>query len=427
MKIINVSRKGLICFLLLVLYKFTLDISYVFGVSKIYKYMGFDVEFNLLKYIILSLITLILLVPVLINLQSNKPSCLAVFLISVLYFLPGMTYLAFVNIDTLYILFYCFYWLLMVFWSSFFSKLRLSIKHADLLSSRLFLAIFLAMCFLIVFYVSGKYTGFRFHFSFSDVYELRAEEREMNMSKYLQYLVPIISSVLPCLVVYYMVVKRYVYVLGLILLELFLFGLGGSKSIIFMLFISILIPFFYKNTRLIYLPALLGSFNIIGLLEYFLFQKSLIFSYINHRTLLLPNQISYFIFDFIEKNEFLYLRESVLRFFGFDSPYARSIFFIIGEEYYNDTFTRANTGLVGDAYSQFGFSSLIVYPLLIPFVFTIFDLVSRQLDYRVKFIVIFLFSYTFINGSFFTVLLTSGFLIIILLYYFINSSIYYNR
>jgi hypothetical protein len=191
---------------------------------------------------------------------------------------------------------------------------------------------------------------------------------------------------------------------------------------LFSLFVTILVYLYYRKERIIFIGLGFLSLNIIVLLESFVRHgKSVLANFIQFRVQLIPNQISYYIYDFMQKNELLYLRGSLLRFFGFESPYNKSLFFIIGEKYYHNDFTRANNGMCGDAYAQFGFMSIFIYTLLIPIAFNLLRTFSQGLDNRIIFLVVFLYVSAFINMSFFSVFLTNGLLITFLILYLMSS------
>ena len=314
----------------------------------------------------------------------------------------------------------------MLFWNKFMINIKIPKLIGD--EASLLFYFYLVFVFGIVLFISGKYTGFRLHFNIFDVYGIRAEERAMNLSLILKYFMPIVSATIPLLIMYFLVVRKKTLVWILIFLQLLMFGIGGHKSYLFSLFVTMLVYIFYKKERIVYITLGFLSLNIMALIEgYFKEGKSILAAFIQNRVLLIPNQISYYIYDFMQNNELLYLKESILRFFGFQSPYEKSLFFIIGEKYYGNSFIRANNGMCGDAYSQFGLISLFFHPLLIPLAFTVLGSVSRGLDNRIVFLIVFLYVSTFINGSFFSVLLTNGFIVTCFILYFLSSMLVKNK
>ena len=85
------------------------------------------------------------------------------------------------------------------------------------------------------------------------------------------------------------------------------------------------------------------------------------------RVTCIPNGIGFRSINFFRDNEFLYLRESILRHF-FETPY------VGGSDFYIDNginrtinSARSNNGLWGDAFRNFGIIGIILYPILISY------------------------------------------------------------
>lgn len=401
-------------------YKFTFDLVYVLIISKVYGYTGFGCDFNILKYLLLTIVFFLLTIPSSRLYYSDKGGSFAMLFFTFLYFIPGLSYLSFNNINLGYIGFYLLYWSLLLFWFIFLPDLKLQkIRKKE---SKVLFYLLIMFFAITVIYLSGRFVNFRLHLDIMNVYGIRAEEREMAIPILFRYLIPLISKVIPVVILYYLIERKYYHVFCFVFLQFLLFSIGGHKSFIFSVFVVLIVYFFYKRDRLPFLGYGFLGLNVFALIEAVLMGgRSILAAFVQNRVQLTPNQISYFIFDFMQSNELLYLRESILRYFGFESPYEQSIYFILGDKYFNDSFVRANTGACGDAFAQFGYISVFLYTLLIPLAFKVLYAVSSNLDRRILFVVVFLYVSTFINGSFFTVLLTNGFIFITLFLYIISS------
>jgi len=406
--------------LLLLIYKFSYDFVYVNVISKLYFYQNFKSETNLFKYFLLTLFFLFTLYPISRLLSKNQFIGVVMLLFSLLYFIPGLSYLAFNNIEIPYIIYYLSFWLLMLGIS--FIKFDFYFRPIKPNHAKYFLYTLTLIAISLILIVSWKYTGFRIHFNMLDVYGLRAEERLMQFSVLAQYLLPIFASVIPIFVIYNMVKKNWILVFSLILIQILHFSIGGNKAYIFSLTVAILTYFFF-NLKRIYLFI----WGFIGL-NFMLYIESIlrhgnttIAAFVHYRVQLIPNQISYYIYDFMQSHELLYLKESILTYVGYSSPYSKPFFFIIGKIYYKDDFTQANTGTTGDAYAQFGMLSLLLYPLLTIFVFKLLTILGKKIDERIVFFIMFLYVFNLLNGGFFTVLLTNGFLLTLFVVYLFSS------
>jgi hypothetical protein len=127
-------------------------------------------------------------------------------------------------------------------------------------------------------------------------------------------------------------------------------------------------------------------------------------------------------FDFFEPagREYLFLRGSVLRFIGFEDPYAAQYGFqrYIGYLYIGSEDTNANTGLLGNDYAQFGWASLVIFPLVRVYMLRLYDYCAIGIDRRIIVVLSIFIAFTYISGAFFTVLVTKG---ILLVYYLLYS------
>src|SRR5690606_9674786 len=117
--------------------------------------------------------------------------------------------------------------------------------------------------------------------------------------------------------------------------------------------------------------------------------------------------------------EFLYLRSSIFRFLGFSDPYASEdggFQNMIGGIWGSED-TNANTGLLGNDYAQFGWWSILIYPFLRVYFLNMYDYCAQNIDKRIIVVLSIFIAFTYISGSFFTVLLTNGILIVNYLLY----------
>jgi hypothetical protein len=74
--------------------------------------------------------------------------------------------------------------------------------------------------------------------------------------------------------------------------------------------------------------------------------------------------------------------------------------------------------MIGDAFVNFRWLGLIIYPILFAVAFRIFDACSKKIDRRILITASVIITINFVNSSFFTVLLTHSFLFICLTLYF---------
>lgn len=132
--------------------------------------------------------------------------------------------------------------------------------------------------------------------------------------------------------------------------------------------------------------------------------------------LYMPSLLSSEYYTFFTANEFVYLRGSFLRWFGFVNPYQMDIPYLIGSEVYGAPEMGANTGILGDDYAQFGWLSLLIYPFLrVKVLHWGLDNMMSYMSDKFILLISFMFAFSFISGSFFSILLTGGYIIIVLI------------
>lgn len=82
----------------------------------------------------------------------------------------------------------------------------------------------------------------------------------------------------------------------------------------------------------------------------------------------------------------------------------------------------ANTGILGDDYAQFGWASIMLYPWMRAKILHIgFDRPGCVIPSQLMLFLSFIFAIGFISGSFFSRLLTGGFLVVSFLLLYMNN------
>ena len=127
--------------------------------------------------------------------------------------------------------------------------------------------------------------------------------------------------------------------------------------------------------------------------------------------------LSYFYYDYYSAHELLYLKEHFLHWVDASALHTNNSPYIIANYYFNDPEMSSNTGLIGSDYIQFGWFSLLLLPFLRVYFFKLYDAASKGLDAKMVIISSFTFGFLFINGAFFTALISGGFLIMCFLFY----------
>lgn len=401
-------------------YKIVFDIIYINIVSENFEYMGLYKDFNSIKYIIGWLIS----ISIILISQYIFRDRIYNYIVNILIFLcilPQISLWGIKNYSNESIIFMMLYWLIFISSLWLFRSIRLKSFESRLtdrrLSNNIFVILILIFSTIFILYVSGKYTGFRFTLNLDDVYRYRGEFSGMQTSMFVNYLLPLTSTVLlPYLFVIYMIEKKYKLLLITITLGLFAFSISGMKTWLF-IYIIIIIICMLKNKKNIdiinVLLFILILFTIITIIHYF-FTGDLTLVGLHNRMLSYPSELNFYYFNFFQEHEILYLRESILRYF-FKSPYNIGAPTTIALKYAGGPSNAVN-GLFGDAYANFGIIGIIIYPLLYAIIIRILVEVCKYFnDDRYLYSIFFILIWNCVNTSFFTWLVTGG----VILYYII--------
>lgn len=390
------------------------DLLYYAVIGKYFSYGNYKRDFNAEVYIMSILIFFSISVHLLDLIRKNDPLSIILLVFEVGYFLPGLTYCTFNNTGIPFFSFLLLYWYILIILYYCLQKMKVNITVFK--SSKLFyIAIILVI--LLALRVCLKYGRFSFSFSFSNVYELRKEQEKVGLSLIDSYILPIAGTLLPFFSLVLLVKKKYIFSLFSSLMVIAVFSFGGMKKYLLYLVIAIFMYIFFRHKNYIKLvfPMLCMSY-IMAIVEYVCKDgMPQIANYIHRRTMLMPVTISHYYFDFFSSHSKDFLAQGVLRRFGFSSEYKLPIPNMIGGIYFDSYDTVASNGLIGNAYSNFGWLSLLFYPILL---IVLFKLIALLLEHREPCVVWFIAVQLFVlytNGDYFTNLLFNGVIFLIIM------------
>lgn len=403
----------------LIIYKLSLDYLYVNSVCVYFGYLGYlnelNDKINNFSYIVLALYAYFFKK----NLEANTPASLILMVIYLLYFLPNLTFCVYNN-DFPFFIYSVLYSSLL----SFFYLRYKNVKYYKILDDSQAMQLYKTLLYTVVLLMivfSVMYNGFSIKFDFEEVYEIRAKISEINMPSFIHYLRPIASMFITISFMYYLIQKKVFLSYLFFFFGLMMYSFGAHKTDFILLIMALLIYFFYKKEYNNYLLHLFVFLNIIliGFVEFGdeTVQISIVGFY--SRAFFTPNLLGYFHYDYFSTHDLLYLKEHFGHWFETNVNHKNNSPYIIAATYFNDKEMSSNTGLIGSDYAQFGWFSLLVFPFVRAFFFKIFDMSSFKLDPRIYLISSLSFGVLFINGAFFTALISGGFLAVCFLLYLI--------
>lgn len=395
------------------LYRFFLDKAYELIISNVFDYQYF---YNNKTPFSLGISWLILFIFLPLILKIFNKSSLSSNIISLLIFIsliPTTTMIAFnANYRFEYILLIFCYWAILLSSQIYIPTIKLSVSpHIQSFFWSDYLLIVLS---LTVIYISYYFTGFRFHFGLMDVYDIRTEARDYNISFFLGYLSTFSDNILPILLVYYMSRNNWIISIFISTVILLNFGITGTKQILFLLFFAILGFSLVKSIGTSkYFVWFFLSIPIVCLLEFNILSTYAVSIFSLYRIMFIPSKLHYIYYSYFSENEFDYFRQSALKWL-LDSPYKDNIGFIIGYQDIGEWTARANNGLFSDSYMNLGYLGVLVFPVLLISVVKLIEGATLGLDPRMFFIIITSVSFILLGMTLTSALFSSGILLMIL-------------
>lgn len=409
----KIKKQDLYNFFFIVLYKIALDLFYYFFILPVWGYAGFELNFNILKFVesFFLLIVIFLLIPK----SKERLSNIMVWLLVLLSYVPMLTIFAFMDQPRIYMYAVTGFWMLVFLLLNLPTISVTPFKRPQ--SKIMRYGIFIILSGL-VFFLIYKYLGVFFNFDFAKVYDIRAEygARGVALAGYLfhwsAYIVnPIFFAIF--------LVKRNWFLVGVVIfLQVLLFSVTGMKAFLFALpFVLVLIWIISRKNPLFWMAFGLTALILVGLLSYWLIDYSDISSLVVRRVLFVPAQLSFFYYDFFSQHDHTFLSQH--RIFGdfLDYPYHLPPANLIGEVYYDSSKTSANNGLYADAYMSFGFIGFVFWAILLTIILKLIDSFSQHKQKIIAVAAIARPAGFLINSAFLTSLLTHGLLLSLIILY----------
>lgn len=403
-------------FTAMLLLRILLDASFYLYMDIELKREGFGIDFSGFNYVLswIGLLATFFLLPK----KNNLVSAVVLQFIWVLMYVPFTTYFAMTNGAFLWFFLFSLFWVL----SAVISRLNFTFKTLsppiELSSFQLFSISGLWGALVLGLLVISF--GWVLNFDLFSVYEIR-EQNSLRNTPILNYLTNWAGKVLLPFILLFSFVKirpgiNYIALIFSVFLFLF-FSITGHKTFLFTIPVLFASYFFLKSGKyfLLLMLSISGAITI-GLMLYLFVDHSVLLSLLVRRSLFLPAQISFHYFDFFQNNP-IYLSNSFLRFLT-DYPFDTEPAFLISEVYYNKPDMSSNNGIVTDAFMNFGVAGIFIWSSLLVILLKLLDSLIRKKDYLILASLALVGSKSFVDGAFFTSLLTHGFIIILIICFF---------
>lgn len=348
--------------------------------------------------------------------SSRKLSTVIVWLLILMSYIPVLTIFAMKDESRI------FTYAITAFWIAVFHLLRLpdislpSLKHKKLVSY-----LILACLSVIAFLINYVYFGFSINTNLIDltkVYGVRVKYGEANapLAGYFFNWQAFILNPILCAI--FVLRKRCLWAALIVVFQLYLFSTTGHKTYLFTIPLALALMWAsgHKNP-LAYIAIGFTVLTLLGMLSYLLMGDVIIPSLFPRRVLFIPALTYFLYYDFFSEHDLLYLStQRIFRLF-LDYPYDVSTPHLIGGVYYNQPKMGVNTGIVGDAYMNFGFLGLILWSVLLAAVLKLADSCSKGRDIRIGIVAIAAPIVALTNSALLTSLVSHGLLLAFMLLY----------
>ena len=285
--------------------------------------------------------------------------------------------------------------------------------------------VFFLLSLLIVFVLIKTIGDFSLSIDLADVYDIRS-----NFAAHSNIYMTVFKSALggvvfPAAILKYLEEKKICYAIMFCVLEICLFSLAKDKTYLFMpiicfgLFllrnrltknVSII---FYSMSSVLILLCLLSLVDVYG---------NLFFNIIVRRIAVIPAWLSYLYFDFFYDNEkLMFLQDTIIIRNFFIPPYDLNIREIISFEYFQGMVSGPNNGMIGIAFANLGWLGMIVFPIFITVLVSIYENIFEGCSELVLMMLALSVSQILINDSFTSTSFIYSLLLILLFSPFIKK------
>lgn len=405
MKLI-VNKCNLSIILSVIIYKIILDLTYYFLIPNIFEENGFVLNINNIK--LLESYFFVLLIVLIIPKDNKKISTLILWVMTIISYIPMLTLWSMEDQSRL------FMYEVTIFWLFVFILMRQTLrvkqvlikkKQSNLILSGILIILSVSSVLLIIY--SGIFSNF--NFNLAKVYEIRARfiDAAIPFSGYIFNWMSYIIN--PVLFILFFKKKRWLLTVPVIIMQFILFSITGLKTYIFALpFALILYLIMSKKNPFKWLALGITSFVLLGVTSYYFIGDLWILDLSTRRTLFVPGQIYFYYYDFFSQNSPTFLSQH--HFFSFisDYPYSLKPGNLIGQLYFGSPEANATTGVVGDAYMNFGFPWMLLWGGALALILKLVNMCARGLDIRIAAAAVGMISLILSESALLTTLLTHG-------------------
>lgn len=359
---------------LITVLKIILDVSYVLYVSKEYAYQGFNIDYNIYKILLSTIVVMTVFMLFRFNNDKKSIENIIIVILITLIIVPTSVIYGMENTSTI---FYVFVNVGMVF-TILLSRLpAVKIKDLNIVSEKKLIKIIVLFMFILLLGLIA-FEGFPTlrALNFNNVYEIRGSSHiPVALSYLFNWQTKVLSLFLIAYGLYY---NKKTLVLLTFSIQLLIFLITAHKIVLFSPFLLIVLYIIlkhFKNFNTFYIGSM-----ILGIsLAWIIYRTDISewpASLFIRRMLLVPIKNTNYIFEYFSDLEKVKLSNSILRGI-FQYKYDTGIYYLIGKEFYGNPNTNANASFIADSYAQFGLIGILLISIILGIMIWILKSISN--------------------------------------------------
>lgn len=407
------------------LYKFSLDINYIFAVSSIYYYEGMMLQPSAFKYLLSTVLYFGLF-----SVMPKKENVFTTWFLNLQFAVIIAPMLCMYALssrnNTAYILAVCACVLLQIL---ILSKrkpetelVKISIRRGKSYTI-VFLSLFIAFCLIVSILYNG-FAGLK-AFDFNYIYEMRRNAEYPFLFGY--FLSWITMAIIPFFIVFSLFKRQYFYCTLLCLVQLMFYMIMGNKAI-FLILIVIIGVYIVARLNIIIKGLYLALSSVCSIITIMVsLEKSpfvlLINSFWGERFLFGPAMNKFLYYELFSQYPYIHFADGLIgRLFSLPYIYTNTSGFINYAFYHGGSFaSNSVTGYLGESFAQLGFVGVVLMSILLAYIIKFIDNSTAGLNFA-SLAAIFSVPVVILNDApLFTTLLTGGMFILILLVFIFNE------
>lgn len=381
---------------------------YFFQIQETNEYMGLKYFAIDPMYVLIVINSLVLIGLVIKLIKKNLPSNYLIYIYILLVIIWNILFYKSTNLIS-YELY--FLWLILIilplfcillfnkFFMLIIEKVFFEINILKFLKIEYLLSLFLVITLILI---SLKMP---LSFSFNDSYVRRLDGREL-VTGFNAYLFAMsMNSIAPFLAFYAFLKKKYLYFFIAFIFVILCFGFIGSKAPIGYVILLSYIGFLFSRSEEInifnFFLVVIFFIFFLSVIEYLIFDFSIIADIIVRRAFIVVSQNQTYFIDFIINN---FTFENWL--FGYEND--KPITFLVGEIYYNNINTNANTNAFLYEFISNGMVGYFLMILFLSFFFSLLNFLYIKYNLKEVIGISIIYSLLLTEQAYTTAFITSG-------------------